>query len=182
MTDIIRGGNGTDEVRVTGNKALVLNNFGANAVFGDPTPLASIETWTGNGMGVVGTAGINLLNFVNVNNATNLGIIDGGAGDDVINGTQVGDKLVGGLGNDKVWGNGGDDFLNGGLGADDIRGGSGLDTVDYSFVTTAIALTLSENDTIDIDGIGGDKLRSIEGVIGGSAADTLTGTTGANYF
>ena len=48
-------------------------------------------------------------------------------GDDLINGSEVADRLNGLAGNDLMWGNGGHDTLIGGAGADQLNGGSGDD-------------------------------------------------------
>lgn len=78
---------------------------------------------------VQGTNGDDILNE---SNRTDPVDIDGGAGDDVITGTSVGDVsdvLRGGAGNDTFFGLAGDDFIIPGAG-DDLRvvGGAGSDT------------------------------------------------------
>lgn len=55
---------------------------------------------------------------------------DGGAGNDVLVGTNRRDSLTGGDGNDTIIGRGGFDGLTGGPGSDLIRGGDGVDYVD----------------------------------------------------
>lgn len=57
--------------------------------------------------------------------------IDGGAGHDVITGTDQNDTIVGGTGNDSISGGSGNDTLSGGSGNDTLTGGSGDD--DYLF-------------------------------------------------
>ena len=47
-------------------------------------------------------------------------VVDGGAGDDLIGGSQDGDVLLGGAGNDTLDGNAGGDFLDGGDGDDTL--------------------------------------------------------------
>ena len=47
-------------------------------------------------------------------------VVDGGAGDDLIGGSQDGDVLLGGLGNDTLDGNAGGDYLDGGDGDDTL--------------------------------------------------------------
>ncbi len=77
-------------------------------------------------------------------------------------------------------GNGDDTFVSG-TAADTIVGGAGSDTVDYSGFASAITINLGGTVTNGfITGAGGDRLNSVENLIGGSAGDTLTGTSAAN--
>jgi len=106
-----------------------------------------------------------------------LNILPGGpgtgtGGDDVIPGTD---------GNDTQSGLGGNDILLGSPGADTLDGGGGNDTADYSGSPAGV--------TVDLDtGVGsggwaeGDKLISIENVIGSSFNDVLYGTAGSNVL
>merc|ERR1711978_758229 len=58
-----------------------------------------------------------------------MGILIGGAGDDIMSGDMGNDSLDGGLGNDQLDGNDGDDTLNGGSGDDVITGGKGNNSI-----------------------------------------------------
>lgn len=51
--------------------------------------------------------------------------VDGGDGNDVVNGSNLGDSVIGGNGNDTLNGNGGDDSLFGQAGNDSLSGGAG---------------------------------------------------------
>jgi uncharacterized protein len=55
--------------------------------------------------------------------------INGGNGDDVLYGNRGNDTLIGGNGNDVLWGGAGADSLNGGHGNDVLIGGLGKDTL-----------------------------------------------------
>ncbi|MBD2500053.1 choice-of-anchor I family protein [Anabaena azotica] len=55
--------------------------------------------------------------------------INGGNGDDVLYGNRGNDTLIGGNGNDVIWGGAGADSLNGGNGNDTLIGGLGKDTL-----------------------------------------------------
>lgn len=59
--------------------------------------------------------------------ATLLPLIEGGAGDDVLTGTGVSERLIGLAGDDRLYGMGGDDVLAGGIGNDLLGGGTGSD-------------------------------------------------------
>lgn len=52
--------------------------------------------------------------------------LDGGAGDDVLDGTDGDDRLTGGPGDDKLDGDDGSDVVDGGPGVDDLKGDGGL--------------------------------------------------------
>jgi Ca2+-binding RTX toxin-like protein len=56
--------------------------------------------------------------------------IDGGAGNDHIEGSGANDTIDGGAGDDVIHGDGGDDALTGGAGNDTILGGTGNDNID----------------------------------------------------
>jgi Ca2+-binding RTX toxin-like protein len=62
----------------------------------------------------------------------NASLLDGGGGNDTIDGSERDDVLRGGSGNDTLYGHGGDDTLEGGLGNDVLVGGDGSDLYMYS--------------------------------------------------
>ncbi len=91
----------------------------------------------------------------------------GGAGDDVLRGTEAEDGLHGGAGSDRLEGRGGNDSLLGGRGPDTIDGGAGDDFMNADeYEPTDIA-----DDVLD-GGPGDDRVRSASG------ADTLLGGDG----
>lgn len=103
-------------------------------------------------------------------------IVDGGADDDVIFGDAGNDTLIGGLGNDVIKGGADNDIFmvqSTGDGRDSYDGGDGIDTLDYSALNTAVNLTLKDGVTTYQT----DTIENIENVIGGSAADKLTGNS-----
>jgi Ca2+-binding RTX toxin-like protein len=79
------------------------------------------------------------------------------------------------------FGQAGDDrFLMAASGANDVfDGGTGFDTVNYSAVTAAIAVSLATGVATGSQ-IGTDTLTGVEAVVGGSGNDTLAGDAGAN--
>ncbi len=99
--------------------------------------------------------------------------LDGGHDDDLIDGGAGDDHLTGG--NDE-----GNDTLIGGSGADLLNGRDGNDTADYSASSAGVTIDLS---SVDANGyaIGsggdaeGDRLESIEALVGSSHADHFTG-------
>ncbi|WP_245283764.1 calcium-binding protein [Bradyrhizobium sp. URHD0069] len=103
-------------------------------------------------------------------------IVDGGADDDVIFGDAGNDTLMGGLGNDVIKGGADNDTFvvqATGDGRDSYDGGDGIDTLDYSALNLAVNLTLKDGVTTYQT----DTIENIENVIGGSAADKLTGNS-----
>ncbi len=107
--------------------------------------------------------------------------LDGGVGDDGVSGATGNDTLLGGDGVDLLVGGVGNDSMDGGLGADRFRGGSGNDTVSYFTRTVPIIADITEgNGEQPDDGAAGEKdfiEADCETLIGGSAADKLTGAT-----
>ncbi|MDX2055809.1 MAG: calcium-binding protein [Polyangiaceae bacterium] len=111
-----------------------------------------------------------------------------------INGGDGNDTITGGDGNDIIAGGAGDDTFKTGAakdGDDIVSGGAGTDTVDYSTRTAALAVVLdgatSSGDisaTAEADLLGatvGPVVSiDIENIIGGTAADTLTGNALSN--
>jgi Ca2+-binding RTX toxin-like protein len=103
--------------------------------------------------------------------------IDGGDGNDTINGGSLKDELLGGMGNDMINGAAGNDTLSGGEGDDVITGGVGNDIVDggsgadtlvlsglqasYSIVTSGGSVSIVDNQpTVD----GNDGTDTIVGI------------------
>jgi Ca2+-binding RTX toxin-like protein len=89
----------------------------------------------------------------------------GGNGNDTLDG-------AGSIAPIAAFGEAGSDRLAGGDLQDTLDGGSGVDTADFSAKTAAVELGLRAAETsVLIGGILEDRLRNIENVIGGSAAD-----------
>lgn len=110
LYDTMAGGAGVDTIEVTGTANVILARFDSVA--------SSIEAWHGNGAGVTGSTGADMLDFSNLTDVSGLSFIEGGAGSDRLTGTVSGDDLRGGAG---------DDILNGGAGSDMLRGDDGRD-------------------------------------------------------
>lgn len=134
--DIIVGGAGLDTIQVTGSSNLTLAGFNAAA--------CSIEAWQGAKRGVLGTAAPDRFDFSALQSIKDLAFVDGGAGNDIITGTHLADKLRGNTGDDILDGGSGRDILTGGKGADCFVFGSGggQDTItDYAAGVDKIDLT-----------------------------------------
>jgi Ca2+-binding RTX toxin-like protein len=105
------------------------------------------------------------------------------SGDDSLRGLDGDDTMVGGDGDDVVDGGLGDDEIVGGDGAGDDKyvGGKGLDTVVYKSATKSISVDLKKGEASGPK-IGTDKLKQIEGILGGQAGDTIKGDKGKNIL
>ncbi|MBT7082342.1 MAG: hypothetical protein HN929_12930, partial [Chloroflexi bacterium] len=114
---------------------------------------------------------------------TSIENITGGSGNDTLIGDSGGNMLVGGAGSDT---------LVGGLGADTLTGGAGGDKLYGHFIDNTDKVEDIEVDTVSYEGSGsveidmgngtysgndadGDLLQDIEGIIGSSSNDILTG-------
>ena len=94
----------------------------------------------------------------------------GGSGPDTLTGAAGGQRLDGGSG---------DDVLDGGTGADELIGAAGIDTVTYGARVAGVVAAAGqagagepgEGDRIDV---------SVENLVGGAGADTLTGSSAAD--
>jgi Ca2+-binding RTX toxin-like protein len=157
--------------------------------------------WSPNAAGhmlVDGTFSTDLTGTLVVNGSDGNDSIIGGTGANTLNGAEgadtlvgagVGDSLTGGGGNDSLFGGGGVDSLYGGDGndtfnistndasaVDNVDGGPGTsDALDYSSVGTAVTVDLDAG-TGSTGTTGLDTFTGIERVIGGSGADTFTGS------
>jgi Ca2+-binding RTX toxin-like protein len=140
-------------------------------------------------MGIVGAAGVDIVDFSGLTSVSNVsgggGItFDGLAGNDTVIGTSGDDIILGGLGIDKLEGGDGEDTLIGGAGADKLSGGDGDDLffVSGSDGVGDIYDGGSGTDTLDFDdnapvvfGSFNAQASSIE-VLGGNGG-AITGTS-----
>ncbi len=186
--DIIDGGLGIDVAVFSGvsaNYTVSVNAALGNVVVTALSGTDGVDTLTGIEQLQFSDAVMLIPVLLTAGNDLFTGTIDsdvvyGLAGNDTINGGAGSDQLYGGDGIDTLNGEAGDDLLNGGAGNDVMSGGAGNDTVSYADVTTALTVNLATTAQQNTGGGGRDTLSTIENVIGGSAADTLTGDANAN--
>lgn len=103
-------------------------------------------------------------------------MILGGDGNDILNGANNADDIRGGDG---------DDILTGGAGADRLDGGTGKDTASYAGSNAGVQITLANDGSAASIAGGhatGDRLISIENLIGSDHDDVLNGNDGANVM
>jgi methionine-rich copper-binding protein CopC len=109
----------------------------------------------------------------------------GGAGNDVIAGNSVANRLVGNAGNDQISGLEGDDVLEGGAGNDTLDGGAGNDMAVFGAGFASFSITVSGNAVTLVSAATGsdrviaverfqfsDGIRSLAELSGGVAGDT----------
>jgi Ca2+-binding RTX toxin-like protein len=101
----------------------------------------------------------------------------GSAGNDTLIGSDVANFLLGGGGDDTLIGGAGNDTLFSGQGVDALDGGEGVDTADFSSATADLGIDLSAGTQSN-----GGTIAFVEGLVGGSGADSLTGDDAANWL
>ena len=121
-----------------------------------------------------------------INKSTSLDdwIIYALGGNDIVTGGAGKDFIIGGAGTDTLNGGAGNDTLQGGAGNDTIDGGAGTDLIDFSDAIGGVGInfTLTQSSSLTTfiapttTGLGTDKYKNIEGVVGTNFADTLTGS------
>jgi Ca2+-binding RTX toxin-like protein len=183
-----------------GDTVTVLESPGAVAVVGLPALVTMLgaET-TGDAVIINGLDGDDFINALPIAAGIIQLTLDGGAGNDVIIGSQGADHLIGGEGNDVVFGARGDDtvFLgdgddvavwNPGDGSDIIEGQNGYDTLQFFGANIAEHIDMSANGarvlfTRDIGSIVMD-VNDVEAVIfhafGGADTIVINDLTGTD--
>ncbi|HET8950347.1 MAG TPA: hypothetical protein VFN44_07545, partial [Solirubrobacteraceae bacterium] len=108
--------------------------------------------------------------------------LEGGDGNDMIEGFAGPDTINGGPGNDTLDGAAGDDTVIPSIGDDTIRGGADSDTVDFRFAGNGVNVDLARSGA-QATGEGSDSFADVENVTGSQLfGDRLSGTAGANVL
>lgn len=182
-SDVFDGGDGQDVYRIAGTavEAFAFDINLATGTDGYGNTYTSIET-------VIGGTGDDTI----VGTDTTGERLEGGGGNDRLFGGGGNDTLLGGDGTDSLEGGDGNDLLEGGAGNDTLRGGAGNDTLVagldsdlfdggggfdiYQIAGSAVqVLSFNINLATGTDNFGNTYV-GIEGVIGGTGDDTITGT------
>ncbi len=150
--DRLEGGSGSDTVDYGAEQGSVIVSLGAGKGFGK----------------AAGDCLVSIENLV------------GSKHNDIFSGASGGNVLDGGAGNDTLRGYSGNDTLIGGTGADRLEGGAGRDTVDYSNETGKVIVSLGSG--TGLLKAAGDKLISIENLVGTNYNDVVSGTHGSNVL
>lgn len=182
--DALTGGPGSDTVDYSERARRVeayLNEswrFSGDREAGEMDELSEVENF-------LGGAGADLVHGSEQRNR-----IHGGGGGDVIHGARGADILAGDAGADELHGDDGADSVQGGTdddrldgggraGVDELDGGEGADTAVYSGRTERVHVDLASPDA---DGEEGevDLLGAIENVVGGAGDDVIRGDDSPN--
>jgi len=105
-------------------------------------------------------------------------LLTGGVGATYYSGLGGNDTLAGGPLNDALDGGDGNDLLEGNNGNDYLHGGPGYDTASYLSAGGPVTVNLAAGTATGAAGT--DVLDTLEGVVGGPYADSLTGDWGDN--
>jgi Ca2+-binding RTX toxin-like protein len=188
------GGDGNDLIQM-GNTTAAEEAYGGSGndrIEADSAGIASVDYMEGGSgrdslMGYAGNdvlyggdgdeSGANIA--VGPSNLTYTPGLFGGAGDDYLDGGRGNDFLDGGMDNDRLLGGDDSDTLVGGEGADFIDGGDGKDYAYYGDSSAGVNVNLS-NGTGSGGQAEGDVVTKIEGIVGSTFADFLTGDAGNN--
>ncbi|WP_421931243.1 hypothetical protein [Phenylobacterium sp.] len=155
------GGGGTDTLRLS------FGGLGYGVTFNTAGIAAGSPYTIGGGViqnveSLVYLRGTDFADNLNLATQSVMLTVNAGGGDDVITSNSSSASVMGGDGDDRLVSGPAGDYFN---------GGAGRDTIDYSGVGSAISVSLRTG-----VGVGGDSLISVEGIIGASFNDTLTGT------
>lgn len=184
-------GLGSLVIRVGGNgDAVHLTTFDPNNVYGSHDiesfrfadgRVLSYHDLLARGFDLAGSSGDDVLEGTNIVDRLN-----GLEGNDVLDAGDGDDSLDGGAGNDDVIGGAGADLLHGGDGADLLVGGAGNDTLQMTVDALWPSGFVSKNEgspgtsgtgqTVDLLG----KVRSFDVFQGGTGIDRLLGTSGGD--
>jgi microcystin-dependent protein len=93
--------------------------------------------------------------------------------------TSAFEGVIGSAFNDLLNGGNGDQTIEGGLGNDALSGGNGYDTLSYRLATAGVTVSLLGGTAT---GMGSDTISGFERVIGSAFNDSLTGDAGDNVL
>ncbi|MEZ5775708.1 MAG: calcium-binding protein [Hyphomicrobiaceae bacterium] len=190
VDDYIDGGDGDDLILAESGNDVILGGGGNDTIYAST---GADQVDGGDGDDTIDGGGDNDVLLGGAGDD----LIRAGSGDDMVDGGSGNDRLEGSNGADILLGGDGDDILVGGDGArdangvliagDTLDGGDGYDIADYSDSTTPIGFDFSSPDAEGyVTGFGGtaqgDRIRNIESIIGGAAADVLIGDDNANIL
>jgi Ca2+-binding RTX toxin-like protein len=188
--DLLVGSASSDLLEGNGGDDVLRGDDGVDTIYGG-NGNDTIEGGAGGDM-LYGEAGIDTLTYANSSAAVNVNLqagtgSTGEALGDVLSGfesligSSYGDTLAGSTLDESLYGGSGDDILIGRGGADTLDGGLGYDTADYSGAASAVTISLDGAAGTAGDALG-DRLYSVEHLVGSNFADQLTGSSLADII
>lgn len=187
----IDGGDGDDTLKGGTGFDTLIGGYGSDTVdYSAETAAVKVDMTKANSGGTYRTVTVNGIAADEIYGIEN---IKGGSGNDVLTGDIQMNKFWGGAGQDTLKGGSGDDMLAGGTGNDTLDGGTTTgsyypetDTADFSDSANRIVLVFNSDNTkqsvafhystaVDANPVESDSLYNIEGVIGTTGADKITG-------
>jgi Ca2+-binding RTX toxin-like protein len=188
--DLLSGGAGNDSIYGGDGDDTLIGGAGADRIEGGVgTDLVSYADATAAVRVDFATTALNTGDAVGDTYVTVEGI-EGSAFADILAGDGGVNRIYGQVGNDQIWGRAGNDLLYGGDGDDTILGGTGSDTISggagfdiasYAESATSLRVDLATPGSSTGEALG-DLFDGIEGLLGGTSADTLQGDGQANLL
>ncbi|KQP55130.1 M10 family metallopeptidase [Methylobacterium sp. Leaf108] len=183
--DRLDGGAGDDVASYHLALAAVSVNLAAGTSSGADgnDTLVGIESVQGSAFAdtLTGDAGLNTVWYGEATGAVTVdlatGLSSGAAGADILVGFE---RVAGSIFGDTLSGDAGANYLTGLAGNDILDGRDGLDFALYFNAVGAVTVSLAAGTSSGADGT--DTLRNIEGLVGSSFGDVLTGDAGANIL
>jgi Ca2+-binding RTX toxin-like protein len=164
--DFIYGNDGNDTLDGGAGNDLIDGGTGTDTVFyGGVAGRITLDLRLSGRAQDTGAAGFDTL--VGVEN------VIAGAGNDVLTGDALSNRIDGGAG---------DDVIDGGAGSDVLTGGLGIDTVSYASATAGVTVDIGRTSSQDTRGAGRDTLSGFENATGSAFNDVLTGADGDNVL
>jgi Ca2+-binding RTX toxin-like protein len=210
--DTLSGGEGEDEVHAGAGDDMVIGDldFAADSYHGG-AGIDTLSYFAARGalqidLGAGSAAG----DEIGDDEVCSFEVVESGAGDDTIVGSDTSDKLSGHSGNDSISGQGGEDIVEGGDGCDTLSGGEGkdqvyagagndtvigdldgandiydggvgADTIDYSPATASISFDLAAGTATGVE-VGEDTISNFEVFVGGKEDDHFKGNGHGGTF
>ncbi|HUW25975.1 MAG TPA: putative Ig domain-containing protein [Gallionella sp.] len=203
--DYIQAGSGNDVVNADDGNDIIVGGAGSDVLAGgagdDTFLIEGSDTAYDRFQGdagfdtVLGGDGDDTIRVNYFTGASTVERIDGGAGVNVIAGTQYNDtinladtelvniaKIDGGIGNDVITGSAGNDIITGGLGSDVLAGGAGDDTFLIEGSDTAYDRFQGDAGFDTILGGDGDDTIRVNYFTGASTVERIDGGAGVNVI
>lgn len=189
----INGGDGDDTLKGGGGFDTLNGGYGVDTVdYSAEKSVVRVDMTKLNSGGFYSTVTVGGISVDEISNVEN---IRSGSGNDTLIGDIQMNAFWGGAGQDTLKGGSGDDRLNGGIGNDTLDGGTTtgsyypeMDIADFSDSAERIVLVFNSDNTkqsvafhyataVDANAVESDSLYNIEGVIGSSGSDKITGSS-----